>query len=341
VAPPVPRDLPSEIRWSRSQNSYVHRTTRSDGTPSESHIEYVGHHQWRFTSTPTYWLNTEEYYFDPRPEPYRLVVYQPSRPATPAASQSSLPVSPTPAITQNPLPALLVTPAPATPPTLPPTAPSNPPPPPMATKSSFKVDKPSSFDGTKSKYDAWKVECQLFFIAHEKDIDSDGKKIVSTLSYMKGGLAEKWKTRFVTKDMVISGYVHDYAAFTASLDKAFTESNKEQKAMDALARIQQGKRTADEYTAEFRVLLSDSNISSDRAAIRFYQDGLNIPLVDRIYGVYPLPDTLDKWVDHAIQFDTQWRDRQAQKKGKTSTAWHGDNKKAKDPDAMDIDRRQN
>jgi len=211
----------------------------------------------------------------------------------------------------------------------------------MTTKSSFKVDKPSSFDGTKSKYDAWRVECQLFFLAHEQDIDTDAKKIVSTLSYMKGGLAEKWKTRYVSIDMAKPGYTAHYGNFTSALDKAFIETNKAQKAVDALNRLQQGKRTADEYTADFRVLLSDTNIHDDRAAINFYQAGLNVPLVDRMYGIYPLPDTLDSWIDHAIQFDTQYRDRLAQKRGKTPTPWHSDNKKSKDPDAMDVDKRQN
>ena len=109
----------------------------------------------------------------------------------------------------------------------------------------------------------------------------------------------------------------------------------------AVNHLQQGKRTADEYTAEFRVLLSDTNIDSDRVASNFYQAGLNTPLVDRMYGIYPLPSTLESWIDYAIQFDTQWRDRLAQKKGKTSTPWHSNNKKSKDPDAMDIDKRQN
>ena len=147
----------------------------------------------------------------------------------------------------------------------------------MATKSLFKVNKPSSFGSTKSKYNVWKVQCQLFFLAHEKDIDTDAKKIISTLSYMKGGLAEKWKTRYVIVDMAKPGYTSHYGNFTDALDKAFIETNKEQKAVDALNHLQQGKRTADEYTAEFHVLLSDANIN-------FYQSGLNVPLVDHIYS---------------------------------------------------------
>jgi len=207
-------------------------------------------------------------------------------------------------------------------------------------KSSFKVDKPSIFDGMKSKYITWKVECQLFHLANEKDIDTNTKKMVNVLTYMKGGLGEKWRVGYVADTMSATGYVTNYATFVAALDKKFMETNVEQRAMDALARIQQGKRTADEYTSEFLTLLADAGIPSDRAAIKLYQDGLNGPLVDRIYGIVPLPDTLDLWINHATQFDVQWRDRQAQKKGKTSALWHGE-RKAKDPDAMDVDKRQN
>ena len=111
--------------------------------------------------------------------------------------------------------------------------------------------------------------------------------------------------------------------------------------MDALSHIQQGRRTADEYTAEFQALLLDAGIPSDRAAIKLYQNGLNTPLVDRIYGILPLPDTLTSWIEHATQFDAQWRDCQSQKKGRPSTLWHSDGKKEKSPDAMDVDKRQN
>jgi hypothetical protein len=209
------------------------------------------------------------------------------------------------------------------------------------TASSFKVDKPSHFDGTKTKYAAWKVECHLFHLAHAKDIDTPERKIVNTLSYMKGGLAEKWRVRYVNKTMTQAGYVANFQTFSKELDDAFTESNLEQKAMDALTHLQQGRRTADEYTAEFLAHLSDAGIPSDRAAIKLYQDGLNGPIVDRIYSIIPLPNTLDSWIEHATQFDTQWRDRQSQKKGKSSSLWHNETKKKNDPDAMDVDKRQN
>jgi len=111
--------------------------------------------------------------------------------------------------------------------------------------------------------------------------------------------------------------------------------------VDALNHLQQGKGAADEYTAEFCILLSDTNINSDHAAINFYQKGVEHTLGGPHVWHLPLPDTLESWIDHAIQFNTQYHDHLAQKKGKTPTSWHSNNKKSRDLDAMDVDKRQN
>ena len=192
VAPPVPVDLPTEICLSR-RGIYFYQSTREDGSLRESPIEYLGNYQWCFTDTPDYLLDTDEYYRDPRPTPYQLHTYQPICTPQPVTPATLLAASTPPTFPTQPL--IMTTPA-----------------------SSFKVNKPSTFDGTKTKYLAWKVECQLFHFAHEKDIDTDHKKIISTLSYMKDGLAEKWRVRYVTKTMQEQGYIPVYTTFAAELD---------------------------------------------------------------------------------------------------------------------------
>jgi len=146
VAPPVQGNFPAKSLEQKAVTPPLPPTSLSDGSLTEEPIEYLGHYQWRFTDTPVYWLNTEEYYL--------TLALNLNRLTSPPAFSSSHPYSPPPPnYHRNPL---LPPPDPLT------SRPTPNPTPTMATKSSFKVDKPSSFDGTKSKYDAWRVNVSYY-----------------------------------------------------------------------------------------------------------------------------------------------------------------------------------
>ena len=65
--------------------------------------------------------------------------------------------------------------------------------------------------------------------------------------------------------------------------------------------------TADIYTRDFEKHAARSGITEDAALIEFYKRGLVNPILQKIYGMSPMPTTLAGWMTAAINFDNQWR----------------------------------
>src|SRR5712692_3038346 len=108
--------------------------------------------------------------------------------------------------------------------------------------------------------------------------------------------------------------------------------------MIKLKELKQGQKMADEYTATFKALISETGIMEDVSIIDLYQTGLNGPLVDKCYGVLPILKTFEEWVNTTSQFNLSWRHRQSMKKGKTAYA-SSPHTSTHDPNAMDVDKK--
>jgi len=105
--------------------------------------------------------------------------------------------------------------------------------------------------------------------------------------------------------------------------------------------LKQGTGSADEYTVKFNTLIEETNIKEDTLRLCLYMKGINEALVYKVYGLNPIPSTLQKWQEKAIMYDNQWH------QAKQSAAWRSGKmmtppsaprmSKVKDPNAMDID----
>jgi len=68
---------------------------------------------------------------------------------------------------------------------------------------------------------------------------------------MKGGLAEKWKTCYVTGDMANQGTPPIMVPFTSTLDKPSLKQTRSRRQWMPKIISNKGRGQADEYTAEF------------------------------------------------------------------------------------------
>ncbi|EKM49030.1 uncharacterized protein PHACADRAFT_202101 [Phanerochaete carnosa HHB-10118-sp] len=59
--------------------------------------------------------------------------------------------------------------------------------------------KPDAFDGTKSKYIAWKTQMKLYVVTQRKRLPEQFDRVLMILSYMKGGYAGKYVATFMKK----------------------------------------------------------------------------------------------------------------------------------------------
>src|SRR5713226_7536090 len=312
MAPPIPSPLPPLIRWSNTRNSYTYQFNTSDICD----IKYTGCNILKVIMEG-HSLDTTEFY-DNNIE----------HPRVHFTAKEDLPINQPSPITSTSHPSFPPAVAFTAPPPVEPIAPET-----MSTHhNKIKVNKPEPFDGDQSKYHSFMISTSLY-LATVPNL-SDGERIAFVLSYLTTGHALMWRDHFVEQDMKKVTVFED---FNNLLDLTFKDTNAEAKATLKLHQLKQKTKTCDEYTAEFKALITEAGIIGDPSLIQFYQDGLNASLLDRCWGIIPTPLTLKGWISNASQLDLAYRHRQAQKQGLTSAFRRSSNC---DSNAMDVDRKK-
>lgn len=216
----------------------------------------------------------------------------------------------------------------------------------------IRIGVPTPFDGTRENLISFINECALYCTLNSGIYDTDAKKVIFMLSYMKGGTAQAWKESFITE--AIKKVPEDYGTITEFLTKlraAFELANSEGEARARIRKLRQGRDTVDEYISQFRVLAGRAKITDDKNLIEYFMEGINQGILTKIFALETLPTKIEDWYLKASRFDAAYRRLQEineRKKGGpsignvkrsftpryTPTATHS----SRDPNAMDIDR---
>ncbi|KDR74712.1 hypothetical protein GALMADRAFT_141059 [Galerina marginata CBS 339.88] len=107
-------------------------------------------------------------------------------------------------------------------------------------------------------------------------LDTDDKKILVVLSFLRGGEAEEWAQQFVNNAAVltlanpaVTGF-GVYTEFMKQLKDAFKPFDKVGDAVDELEKLQMGDRPAADHVTTFNALLARSEIKDDATIIRLF-----------------------------------------------------------------------
>lgn len=190
-----------------------------------------------------------------------------------------------------------------------------------SSKKGLKVATPDVFDGTLSKAETFLNQLSLYFLVRKSDFQDDQDKINFTLSYMRGGTAGPWADQIIKKyeDPDQESAFGSWAEFKKEFESTFLDPNPAGTARYKMDHLRQGGKTADEYVASFRELISRTGYN-DAAHVEKFEKGLNSALVDKIYALPEMPSTLKEWVEWAMKLDRQWRQREANKKTVVGTS---------------------
>ena len=197
-----------------------------------------------------------------------------------------------------------------------------------ATPGKKHVKKPDDFVDVK---DAAKFKRQVFLYTSEYavDFDTDEKRIRFTLSFMTGGLPEKFAANFVDQviDQATAG-VYDWGnitAFQTRFDEAFEDKNKKSNAENEIALLKQGSKTAEEFFAEFDQLAFVAGYNDGHHGdilIKLVKSAIHANIVDSIYNGGNLPATYAAWKARVTDIDNLQRQRAAEKKSHAPTVIH-------------------
>jgi hypothetical protein len=176
--------------------------------------------------------------------------------------------------------------------------------------------------------------------------DTEKKKVVFMLSYLKGGNAERYKTLWMEQKKAAAGTASisygTLAQLTQDLQAAFKETNKKHDALYEMRHIKQGSESIDDFNNKFKLLVSQTKITDDLTLIDAYRDAIKPQIARQILLMETVPTTITAWYKKASVFDNNCcRLTNQIGKFKPKNSSHKSSFKFKmaerDPNTMDID----
>jgi hypothetical protein len=181
------------------------------------------------------------------------------------------------------------------------------------------VKKPEDFNDAK-QWDRYRQQTFVYIQENAKDFTGDESVVRFLLSFMTGGLPEKFAANFIDdlmeyyeqrrrltlpgdpKPVVNWGTADE---FYKKCEETFSDQNKKPNAEHQLALLQQGTKTAKEYFQEFDQLVRTMkyHIGHDDVLIKYLHEQVKSSVIDKIYAVRKLPRFYQDWKEAILNID--------------------------------------
>ena len=155
------------------------------------------------------------------------------------------------------------------------------------------VAEPAIFDGNRKQFATWFRQIQLFVKAKD-DIDTDEKKIMATLSRMRGGVAGPWADTYTDKALETNQF-GKWSEFQTRLKTMFEDHTAKITARDKIQNLRQGKLMIDEFFTEFEMLKEQAKMTDKAELMRLLDFNVKHELVHALYtSSSEFPETYEK-----------------------------------------------
>ena len=182
------------------------------------------------------------------------------------------------------------------------------------------VQKLNNFDGT--NFQEWWLSVMLFLRAHDDELADDSQKILTVLSYMTKGHAQKWAQWYVTKTGDEEAVT--WSAFQKEVQESFDTAHvKEERAIKKILAVQLNGRTAEQFFAEFDLWLQQAHWTGsgfDKTKITILQRIFPEHLVALVQAMRPTPTTYKEWRERIMEQDGLYQRRHERRPAQPSTA---------------------
>jgi hypothetical protein len=163
--------------------------------------------------------------------------------------------------------------------------------------------------------------------------------VIFALSFMNGGSAGSWKEG-KTAECITNNNFGTWAGFKQELLLHFFPVDDAGVARTEIRHLKQGSRPVEEYISEFHILTNCTQIVSEPTIIKYFMEGLNPKLFEKVHTMENVPVTIAGWYAAASKFDRNYR-RVLAITGKYK-AQHKPSPvytpRARDTNTMDVDR---
>jgi len=128
----------------------------------------------------------------------------------------------------------------------------------------IKMNTPTPFSGERKKLDNFLLEVEIYQMMNDRVYDTDQKKIIFALSFIKDGVAEMWKQSWWKQHTAENATFGTWEEFKNTLKRSFTPTNKEGDAITKMQTASMTGKTADKFIEEFKNWQLQSGVNEDR-----------------------------------------------------------------------------
>jgi len=168
----------------------------------------------------------------------------------------------------------------------------------------IKMNTPTPFTGKKEKLEEFLIELEMYLAMNADIYNTDQRKIIFALSFMKEGTAGWWK-QFFWKQTQEQTQPWDWTVFKNALTTSFATPDKPGDAITKLETEMMTSGTANKFIERFKINATDSGVTQDRPLIEYFIKGINVPLLNKILNLENPPTMIVGWYTTASKLDNQ------------------------------------
>lgn len=163
-----------------------------------------------------------------------------------------------------------------------------------------RINNPPCYSGEPTQCRAFLTQCEVVFSLQPSTYATDRARVAFVISLL-AGRAREWGAANWEVD---ADCVFDFSQFKAEMVRVFDRSAYGEEASRLLSTLRQGRRSAADFSVEFRTLATTSGWNEPALVARFLE-GLSPELQDEIYA-REVPVRLDSLIDLAIRIEKRF-----------------------------------
>src|SRR6202041_1774611 len=205
-----------------------------------------------------------------------------------------------------------------------------------------KIAAPMQFDGKKKDVHTFLRECKMYMVMRRYEFPDEMAKMGFILSYCKGPNISEWTN--MMWEMIEKGDIlapQNARQLCEEIQNQFGDPHEELTARAELDKCHQSG-TVDTYIVAFRTLALQTGYGEPELINR-YMKGLKPNILDKCFGIYPLPSTLENWFEASAAFQRHWEMARVvqSSKGTNISAHSGSGKQSKGGNAPVVTKTTN
>ena len=173
------------------------------------------------------------------------------------------------------------------------------------------IAKPQIFDGTPAKVGRFISACKLYIRMRMRGESVEGQ-VQWILSYVQGGSVDVWKEN-IMEELELGEIEYELAEeFLIGLKKEFGGEEEESVKAAELRKLEQGRRTMEEFVQEFKRAARGSRYEG-RPLVEEFKRGMNGGIRRKLMEAENLPVSIEQWYKRAMALDRNWRESRREK----------------------------